>query len=367
MPRIAVLSGDGVGPEVVAEAVKALKAASSRFGFSLIFEEALVGGAALDHYGVPLPEETLTLCRRADAVLFGAVGGPKWDGLPRPLRPEQGILGLRKALKLYANLRPAKLFSPLADASPLKRELVEGTDLLIVRELLGGIYFGEPRGIEEIEGGKRAVDTLVYTTQEIERIAEVAFKAASQRRQKVTSVDKANVLASSELWRRTVSEVAQAYPDVALEHLYIDNCAMQLVRDPKGFDVILTENLFGDILSDEAAMVVGSIGMLPSASLGGEACPEGSRRTGLYEPVHGSAPDIAGKDQANPLAAILSAAMLLRYSLHNEEAASAIEGAVERVLAAGYRTPDILQPGAIGVGTREMGDLVAEALLSPRR
>lgn len=356
MPRIAVLPGDGVGPEVMAEAVKALKAASSRFGLSLIFEEALVGGAAVDHYGVPLPEETLTLCRRADAVLFGAVGGPKWDGLPRHLRPEQGILGLRKALKLYANLRPAKLFSPLADASPLKRELVEGTDLLIVRELLGGIYFGEPRGIEAIEGGKRAVDTLVYTTQEIERIAEVAFKAALRRKRKVTSVDKANVLASSELWRCTVSETARAYPDLTLEHLYIDNCAMQLIRDPKRFDVILTENLFGDILSDEAAMVVGSIGMLPSASLGGEA--------GLYEPVHGSAPDIAGKDQANPLAAILSAAMLLRYSLHHEEAASAIEAAVEQVLAADYRTPDILQLGTIKVGTKKMGDLVAEAIMA---
>ena len=361
MPRIAVLSGDGVGPEVVAEAVKALKAASTQFGFSLTFEEALVGGAALDHDGVPLPEETLALCKRSDAVLFGAVGGPKWDGLPRHLRPEQGILALRKALKLYANLRPAKLFSPLADASPLKRELVEGTDLLIVRELLGGIYFGEPRGIEEIEGGERAVDTLVYTTHEIERIAEVAFRAALRRRRKVTSVDKANVLASSELWRRTVSEAVQAYPEITLEHLYIDNCAMQLVKDPKRFDVILAENLFGDILSDEAAMVVGSIGMLPSASLGSEVC--------LYEPVHGSAPDIAGKDQANPLAAILSAAMLLRSSLHNEEAASAIEAAVEKVLTAGFRTPDILQPGTIEVGTRKMGDLVAEAIMvrSPQR
>lgn len=355
MSRIAILAGDGVGPEVTAEAMKVLKATSARFNLSLIFEAGLIGGAALDANGVPLPEETIALCQRSAAVLFGAVGGPKWDALQRSIRPERGILALRKALGLFANLRPAKLLSPLADASPLKREVVEGTDLLVVRELLGGIYFGEPRRIEQIEGGERAVDTLAYTTQEIERIARVAFQAALKRKRKVTSVDKANVLASSELWRRVVNEVANDYPDVAVEHLYIDNCAMQLVQHPRQFDVILTENLFGDILSDEAATVVGSIGLLPSASLGGGV--------GLYEPVHGSAPDIAGKDQANPLAAILSAALLLRYTLNHEEAALAIEQAVIAVLEAGYRTPDIAQSGTIQVGTQRMGDLVVEAML----
>ncbi len=351
---IAVLAGDGIGPEVTAEAVKVLRAAAPRFGLDLTFREALVGGAAVDARGTPLPDETLALCRSADAILFGAVGGPKWDGLERRLRPEQGILEIRKALGLYANLRPAKLLGPLAGASPLKPEVVDGTDLLVVRELTGGLYFGQPRGIERTPDGERAVDTLVYTTVEIRRIARVGFQAARGRRKRLASVDKANVLASSELWRRTVTEVARDFPDVQLEHVLVDTCAMELMRAPRRFDVILTENMFGDILSDEASQLTGSIGMLPSASLGDGA--------GLFEPVHGSAQDIAGTGQANPLAAILSAALLLRYALEAEAPAAAIEAAVDRALAAGKRTKDLHTPATTLLTTAQMGDAVAAAL-----
>ncbi len=351
MPRIALLPGDGIGLEVTREAVKCLDVVANRFGLELHFEAGLVGGVAVEAVGRPLPLETMELCLSSDAILFGAVGAPKYDGLPRELRPEQALLTLRKELGLYANLRPARAFQSLLDASTLKEDVVRGVDIMVVRELTGGIYFGKPRGIEPVEGGERAVDTLIYTTGEIERIARIAFQAATMRRKKVTSVDKANVLASSELWRRVASEVAKGFPDVTLEHMYVDNCAMQLVRNPRQFDVILTENMFGDILSDEAAMLVGSIGMLPSASIGA--------RVGIYEPVHGSAPDLAGKDIANPIAAILSAAMMLRYAFGKEEVAEAIERAVTEVLDQGFRTPDIHSPGTHLVGTMQMGDLIA--------
>ncbi|PTL35744.1 3-isopropylmalate dehydrogenase [Candidatus Methylomirabilis limnetica] len=358
MAKIAVLSGDGVGPEVVREAMKVLEITGARFGIPLEFEEGIVGGAAIDREGTPLPLRTLSLCKACDAILFGAVGGPKWDSLPVDRRPERGLLLLRKELGLYANLRPVKLFAPLVDASPLKREIIEGVDLMVLRELTGGLYFGEPKGIDALPNaqGERAVDTLIYTTPEIERIARIGFQIAAQRRKRLTSVDKVNVLASSQLWRRVVTETAKEFPGIELDHMLVDNCSMQLIRDPRQFDVLLTENTFGDILSDEAAMLAGSIGMLPSASLG-----DGP---GLYEPIHGSAPDIAGQDTVNPLATILSAAMLLRYSLHHELAAAAIETAVSRVLEAGYRTPDIWQPGpAVLVNTAHMGDLVVESLV----
>jgi 3-isopropylmalate dehydrogenase len=358
MATIAVLPGDGIGPEVTREAVKVLRAAATRFHLALAFQEAAIGGTAYEGAGSPLPDQTLAVCRGADAILFGAVGGPRWDGLPRKVRPEQGLLALRKAFDLFATLRPAKAFAALAEGSTLKREVIEGVDLLVVRELTGGLYFGEPKGIQPVPEGERGVDTLIYTTPEIERIARVAFEAARRRRRRLTSVDKANVLASSELWRRVVTAVGAAFPDVSLDHMYVDNAAMQLVRRPKSFDVIVAENTFGDILSDEAAMLTGSIGLLPSASLG--------RGVGLYEPIHGSAPDIAGRDEANPIAAILSAAMLLEYSLKAGEAATAVEAAVSRVLDQGYRTLDISQPGAQTVGTRRMGDLVAEAVLAGR-
>ncbi len=358
MAKIAVLPGDGVGPEVVREAVKVLQSVGTLFGIPLTFEEGVVGGAAIDQEGSPLPPGTLSLCHAADAILFGAVGGPKWDGLPVNRRPERGLLLLRKELGLYANLRPVRLFASLVDASPLKREIIEGVDLMMLRELTGGLYFGEPKGISPAPDGKgeRGVDTLIYTTHEIERIARIGFQIATQLRKRLTSVDKVNVLASSQLWRRVVTETAKEFPDVELDHMLVDNCAMQLIRDPRRFDVVLTENTFGDILSDEAAMLAGSIGMLPSASLG-----DGP---GLYEPIHGSAPDIAGQDTVNPLATILSAAMLLRHSLHHEAAAAAIETAVSRVLEARYRTPDIWQHGpAMLVGTAHMGDLVVESVV----
>jgi 3-isopropylmalate dehydrogenase len=354
MAEIVVLRGDGIGPEVVEEGLKVLQAVARRFHLTLHFREALLGGAAIDATGDPLPAETLHLCQESDAILLGAVGGPKWDTLPAEQRPERGLLRLRQTLQLYANLRPVRLFPSLLDASPLKREIIEGTDLIIFRELTGGLYYGTPRGIEKIRDGERAVDTLSYTTSEITRIVRLAFRSAESRRRKVTSVDKANVLASSQLWRRVVTEVAREFPHVTLEHLYVDNCAMQLVRNPKQFDVIVTENMFGDILTDEAAVIPGSIGLLPSASLGVKG--------GLYEPIHGTAPDLAGAGRANPIGTILSVALLLRHSLKHEEAATAIEAAVEQVLAQGYRTPDLQQPGTRGVGTKEMGSLIAQAV-----
>ncbi len=352
--RIAVLPGDGIGPEIVPQATQVLEAIAAQYGHTFEFHAADVGGAAIDKTGRPLPEETLKLAKASDAILLGAVGGPKWDGLAYDVRPERALLGLREQLGLYANLRPAKLYPMLADASTLKPAVISGTDLLVVRELTGGIYFGKPKGIEKTADGERGVNTEVYTTPEITRIAKVAFEAARKRRKKVMSVDKANVLESSELWRRVVIAVAKGYPDVELSHLYVDNCAMQLIRNPKQFDVLVTTNLFGDILSDEAAMLTGSIGMLPSASLGSTV--------GMYEPIHGSAPDIAGKDLANPIATIASAAMMLSYSFNLDKEAAAIEQAIVRVLEQGYRTQDIQSPGAKVVGTKEMGRLIRQAL-----
>ncbi len=353
--RITLLKGDGIGPEIVQEAVKVLDVAASQYGFCLNYTDALMGGCAIDAEGTPLPDETVTACKTSDAVLLGAVGGYKWDTLPGNQRPEAGLLGIRAALGLFANLRPAKIYGPLKDACPLRPSIVgDDMDLLVVRELTGGIYFGK-RGRDTVEGVESAYDTERYAVPEIERIARVAFDTARKRRGRVHSIDKANVLESSRLWRETVIRVAHDYPDVELHHMYVDNAAMQLVRDPKQFDVIVTSNMFGDILSDEASQIAGSIGMLPSASLG-----EGTR--GLYEPIHGSAPDIAGQNIANPLATILSAAMLLRYSLGETSAADSIEKAVERVLDEGLRTPDIAAEGCRKIGTAEMGDAVAAAL-----
>ena len=354
--KVAILPGDGIGPEIVAEAVRVLNALDLHFEL----EEAPVGGAAYAASGHPLPEATLALAMAADAILFGAVGDWKYDALPRALRPEQAILGLRKALGLFANLRPAICYEQLTHASSLKPELVAGLDLLIIRELTGDIYFGQPRGRRDapdgpFAGAPEAFDTMRYSKPEIERIAHVAFRAARKRGRRVTSVDKANVLETFQFWKDVVTEVHAQYPDVALDHLYVDNAAMQLVKAPKQFDVIVTGNMFGDILSDEAAMLTGSIGMLPSASLD-------AANKGLYEPSHGSAPDIAGQGIANPLATILSAAMMLRYSLDQPEAADRIESAVRDVLAQGLRTADIASPGTTRVGTRAMGDAVVAAL-----
>ena len=353
--RIAVLPGDGIGKEVTAEAMKVLKAVAKHAGVALEFEEALVGGGAIDATGTPLPPASLDLCKKAHAIMFGSVGGPKWDHLPQEQKPERGLLALRKELDLFANLRPAKTFPMLVDSSPLKRSVVEGTDLLVVRELTGGLYFGEPRGIETFaDGGARAVNTMSYTSREIERIARVGFDVARKRRKKLTSVDKANVLIVSQLWRDVVNRVAKDYPDVTLEHILVDNCAMELVAHPTRFDTLVAENMFGDILSDEAAILVGSLGMLPSASLGGSVA--------LYEPVHGTAPDIAGKGIANPIAAVLSAGMLLQYSLDLGAHADRVDAAVLRVLEQGHRTRDIAGPGDMIVGTGEMGDLIVRAL-----
>ncbi len=351
--RVAVLPGDGIGAEVLPEALKVLGRVAKGAGVHFEFEEAPVGGAAIDATGDPLPASTLRLCEESQAILFGAAGGPQWDDLPHEKRPERGLLRLRKALDLYANLRPAKCYPMLVDASPLKRSVVEGADLMVIRELTGGLYFGEPRGIERMaDGSRRAVNTMVYTSREIERVARVGFEVARKRRKRLTSVDKANVLAVSQLWRDVVNEVAKEFPDVTLEHILVDNCAMALVQRPTRFDTFVTENTFGDILSDEAAILAGSMGMLPSASLGG--------RMALYEPVHGSAPDIAGQGVANPVAAILSAAMLLRYSLDLPVEADRVESAVLRVLERGYRTADIRQEGTSLVGTGQMGDLIAQ-------
>jgi len=351
---IAVLPGDGIGPEVVTQAVKVLERIATQFNHQFEFVSADVGGAAIDKTGRPLPDETLQLAKRSDAILLGAVGGPKWEGLSYSVRPERALLGLREQLGLYANLRPAKLYPMLADASTLKPEVILGIDLLVVRELTGGIYFGQPKGIEKTPDGERGFNTEVYTTAEIERIATVAFDVSRKRRRKVTSIDKANVLESSELWLRVVINVAKRYPDVELHHLYVDNCAMQLVRNPLQFDVLVTTNLFGDILSDEAAMLTGSIGMLPSASLGGQV--------GMFEPIHGSAPDIAGRDQANPIATIASAAMMLSHAFNLDKEASAVEAAILRVLEQGYRTKDIHADGTRLVGTQKMGSLILEEL-----
>jgi len=355
--KIAVLPGDGIGQEVTAEAVRVLGAVAGTSAHAFEFEQALVGGAAIDATGTPLPAESLKLCQAADAILFGSVGGPKWDNLPQEQRAERGLLALRKELDLFANLRPASCFPTLVDASPLKRSVVEGTDIMVIRELTGGLYFGEPRGRERLpEGGERGVNTMVYTTREIERVARVGFEVARKRRRRLASVDKANVLAVSQLWREVVTRLARDYPDVTLEHVLVDNCAMALVHKPTQFDTIVTENTFGDILSDEAAILAGSMGMLPSASLGAAAGGRGS--VGLYEPVHGTAPDIAGQGLANPIAAILSAAMLLRYSLNMAREADRIEAAVSRVLEQGHRTRDIAAAGTKAIGTKEMGDLI---------
>jgi 3-isopropylmalate dehydrogenase len=359
--KIAVLPGDGIGPEVVAEGVKALRGVAERFGHTFEFAEGLAGGIAIDTTGNPLPDETLALCRASEAVLLGAVGGPKWSDPRAPVRPEQGLLGLRGGLGLFANLRPVKVYPALASASTLKPEVVAGVDMVIVRELTGGLYFGKPQGQSGEAPDRTALDTMAYTEGEIARLMRVAFELARVRRKKLTSVDKANVLASSRLWRAVAREVAAEYPDVQMEDVLVDACAMYLIRQPGGYDVIATENMFGDILSDEASMLAGSMGMLPSASLG-EVEGAGGRRFGLYEPIHGSAPDIAGQGIANPLATILSCAMMLRWSFGLEREANAVEHAVEAVLDTGYRCRDIMTPGGRLLSTPEMGDAVVEQI-----
>jgi 3-isopropylmalate dehydrogenase len=355
MYKIAVLAGDGIGREIVPQAVATLKVIGKKFDIPFEFNEALVSEDAYEKFGHPLPPQTLEVCHRSDTVLLGAVGSPKMDQLPPELRPERAaLLPLRKELGLFANLRPVKVFDSLIAASTLKPEIVKGVDVVVFRELTGGLYFGAKKRQTLPDGAEQATDTLVYNTHEIERISRLAFEAARLRRKKLTSVDKANVLESSRLWRETVIKISKDYPDVELTHMYVDNCAMQLVRYPAQFDVIVTENMFGDILTDQAAMLTGSLGMLPSASLGG--------KTALYEPSHGSAPDIAGKDLANPLATILSTAMMLRYSFKLEEPARLIEAAVQKVLLDNYRTADIMAEGMKKVGTKEMGELVRERI-----
>ncbi len=354
--NITLLPGDGIGPEIMAVAVQVLNRVGAQQGFKFTFTEALMGGAAIDATGSPLPADTLAQCKDSDAVLLAAIGGYKWDNLPRAQRPETGLLGLRSGLELFANLRPATILPQLIDASSLKREVVEGVDLMVVRELTGGIYFGQPRGVFATESGEqRGVNTMAYSESEIDRIGRVAFEAAQKRNKRLCSVDKANVLEVSQLWRDRITALAADYPDVELSHLYVDNAAMQLVRSPKQFDTIVTSNLFGDILSDIAAMLTGSIGMLPSASLGASG-------PGVYEPVHGSAPDIAGQDKANPLAQVLSAAMMLRYGLGQAEAADRLEKAVSWVLNEGYRTGDIASPGTQVLGCKAMGEELLKAL-----
>lgn len=353
--KIAVIAGDGIGPEVVGEALKVMKKTEELFGYQFEFEHGLFGGIAIDEKGTPLPQETLDICKAADAVLLGAVGGPKWDNNSKELRPETGLLGIRKALGLFSNIRPANVFDCLMDASTLKPEVLEGTDLIVVRELTGGIYFGE-KFRREGANGEEAVDTCVYNVQEVERIVRQGFEIAQTRRKKLASVDKANVLETSRLWREVVNRIAPEYPDVELEHVLVDNCAMQLLRRPASFDVIVTENMFGDILSDEAAMLTGSIGMLSSASMG-----EGS--FGLYEPVHGSAPDIAGQGISNPIATILSVALMYRLTFGYHEAAQLIEDAVKSVLDAGHRTGDIAVDKSKAIGTTAMGDLIVAAMV----
>lgn len=355
--RITLLPGDGIGPEIMAVARQLLDAVSSSHGFSLVYDEQPMGGVAIDATGEPLPSSTLEACKAADAVLLAAIGSPQYDNLPRQQRPESGLLGLRSALGLFANLRPVKIIPALIDASTLKRQVIEAVDLLVVRELTGGVYFGTPRGRVEAEGRVRAFNTMAYFDDEIDRIAKVAFELAVTRSGRLCSVDKANVLDVSQLWRDQVTAMASDYPGVELSHMYVDNAAMQLVRNPRQFDVLLTSNLFGDILSDEAAMLSGSIGMLPSASLGASG-------PGLFEPIHGSAPDIARQDKANPMAMVLSAAMMLRVGLHQEAAATALETAVDQVLAAGFRTGDLMSEGCTQLGCRAMGEQLLAALAS---
>jgi len=357
MYKIVLLPGDGVGPEVVAEAVKVLRAVGQRFGLEFDFRQRLIGGAAMDVHGVPILPEVIEESRQSDAVLLGAVGDPKYDNPNAKVRPEQGLLAIRKGLGLFANLRPVKMFDQLVDASPVKAEVVKGTDMLFVRELTGGLYYGRPSETRQTPEGLVAVDTMVYSEKEIQRVVRMAFELARGRRKKVTSVDKANVLENSRLWRKVAEGVGAAYPDVALEHMLVDSCSMRLIKSPAEFDVLVTENTFGDILTDEASQVAGSMGMLPSASLG-----EGT--LGLYEPIHGSAPRHAGKNDINPLATILSAAMLLRHSLRVPEAADAVEKAVERTVAEGIRTRDIWEEGTTRVSTSEMGDAVAKRVMS---
>lgn len=363
--RLLVLPGDGIGPEVLAEAQAVLEQACHALGLAVRFQEDRIGGAAIDADGVPLREDTIETARQSDAVLLGAVGGPKWDHLPKATRPEAGLLGLRKALGLFANLRPVKVFDALADRTPLKPEIVRGVDLLIVRELTGGLYFGEPSFVARDAGARHAVDTLPYTEHEISRVVRLACELAQARRGKLTSVDKANVLNTSQLWREIATEVASHYPGITLEHALVDSCAMRLISRPRDFDVLVMENLFGDILSDEAAVLAGSLGMLPSASLHGEPPTRPgtvARRFGLYEPVHGSAPDIAGKGIANPIGAILSVAMLLRWTLDRADVAQAIEDAVAAVLDEGARTADLAGPGERALSTQQFGELVRQAL-----
>ena len=357
--RIALLPGDGIGGEVIGQAVRVLDAVGGRFDHSFEYTEDLVGGAAIDAHGVALRDETLAMCQSQDAVLFGAVGGPKWDDPKASVRPEQAILGLRKGLGLFANIRPVKMLPILAEATPLKRETVEAVDMVVLRELTGGIYFGEPQRRWEEDGQRKAVDTLAYAEHEVERIVRLGFETARGRRKLLTSVDKANILDTSRMWREITEEVAKEYPDVALEHRLVDACAMDLIRHPAAFDVIVTENMFGDILTDEASMLAGSMGMLPSASLG--ASEDGSA-LGLYEPIHGTAPDIAGQGIANPMAMILSAALMLRYSLGLEAEAAAIEAAVTDILAAGHRSADLASEGEQALGTEAIGNLIADSV-----
>jgi 3-isopropylmalate dehydrogenase len=360
---IAVLPGDGIGPEVIGQAVRVLQTVADRFGHTFATTEALVGVAAIEAEGDAISDATMELCQRSDAILFGAVGGTaRFEGPDSKVQPERALFRLRKELQLFANLRPVRPLNALLDASTIKTEFLQGTDLLVVRELTGGLYYGKPSEIRETAQGLEAIDTLIYTEAEIERIVRTAFELARGRRKKVTSVDKANVLSSSRLWRRTAERIAADYPDVTLEHLLVDTCAMQLIRRPAGFDVIVTENMFGDILTDEASMLAGSMGMLPSASLGTRKTAHGF--FGLYEPIHGTAPDIAGQDKANPIAAILTAALMLRYSFGLTREAEAIEAAVAHVIDAGYRTEDLGQSGKKMVGTKEMGSLVADAINS---
>lgn len=348
---IAIIKGDGIGPEIVGEAMGVLDAVAAKFGHTFTYKDAPMGGNAIDAFGVPLPDSSLETCLASDSVLLGAVGGPKWDAQPSANRPERGLLKLRAAMGLYTNVRPARMFSDLSAACPLRADIAAcGIDFVVVRELIGGVYFGE-HSTAEVDGEQKATDIMSYTEHEIRRVAHVAFQMAQKRRKRVTSIDKANVLDTSRLWRKTVTEVAQEYPDVELLHMYVDNAAMQIVRDPSQFDVIVTENLFGDILSDEASQITGSIGMIPSSSMG-----EGTR--GLYEPIHGSAPDIAGQNKANPIGTILAAAMMLRYSFDMAAEADAIESAVDAALKAGYRCGDILQSGGTLVGCREMGEQI---------